>query len=136
MTTDDIRALLDAAAKATPGDRVAFYKHKYDEWNVSLPIEGSTMRWALFDDGIRTERPEADAKFIAAASPDVVASLARIALAAEEVSLLKTAISHAATQGSEAFIDACIKLGLAENAMNDALLAAGLLTTAPQEPQP
>lgn len=30
----------------------------------------------------------------------------------------------------------CIKLGLAENAMNDALRDAGLLTTAPQETQP
>ena len=53
--------------KYTPGPWKAFYKNKYNEWHVSIPIDNSNMRWALFDDGIRSENPEADAKLIAAA---------------------------------------------------------------------
>lgn len=71
-----------SAVKHTPGPWVAFYKAKYDEWHVSVPIAGSSMKWALFDDGIRSENPEADARLIAAA-PELLEALRAIETAAE-----------------------------------------------------
>jgi hypothetical protein len=62
------------SAQHTPGPWEAFYKSKYGEWHVSVPIAGSNMKWAIFDDGIRTENPEADARLIAAA-PDLLEAL-------------------------------------------------------------
>ncbi len=62
--------------KHTPGPWQAFYKSKYDEWHVSIPMPGSSMGWALFDDGVRSENPEADARLIAAA-PELLDVLIR-----------------------------------------------------------
>lgn len=75
--------------------------------------------WARFAGTVQIGRMIIDA--------DKAQALARIALAAVEVSRLKSALSSAATQGSEAFIDASIALGKAETAMNDALRDAGLI---------
>lgn len=58
----------------TPGPWTYFYKHKYDEWHVSVPISGSSMRFGIFDDGIHSENPEADARLIAAA-PEMLEAL-------------------------------------------------------------
>ncbi len=59
----------------TPGPWTAFHKHKYDEWRVSVPIgDASSMKLALFPDGIPTPNPEADARLIAAA-PDLLEAL-------------------------------------------------------------
>lgn len=59
-------------SKHTPGPWSAFYKAKYDEWHVSVPISGSSMKLALFEHGIRSENPKADARLIAAV-PDLLA---------------------------------------------------------------
>lgn len=53
--------------KWTPGPWRAFYKNKYDEWHVSIPLENSNMRWAIFPDGINSRNPAADAHLVAAA---------------------------------------------------------------------
>lgn len=58
----------------TPGPWTAFYKPKYDEWHVSLPMSGSSMRLALAPDGIQSENREGDAHLIAAA-PDMLEAL-------------------------------------------------------------
>jgi len=71
--TEAIREAL--AAGPTPGPWDSFYKHKYDEWHVSVPMAQGNMKWAMFDDGCRTERPEEDAKYIAACNPANVAAL-------------------------------------------------------------
>lgn len=63
--------------KHTPGPWTAFYKNKYDEWHVSLPITGSSMKLALCSDGIQSENREADAHLIAAA-PDLLEALKKI----------------------------------------------------------
>ena len=62
----------------TPGPWTYFYKHKYDEHHVSLPLAGQTMKLALFEDGCPSERPEADARLIAAA-PDLLAACMEVA---------------------------------------------------------
>ena len=53
--------------KHTPGPWIVFHKHKYNEWHVSVPTPGKNMRLGLFDNGIQTDNPEADARLIAAA---------------------------------------------------------------------
>lgn len=63
--------------KHTPGPWTAFYKNKYDEWHVSLPIAGSNMKLSLCSDGIQSENQEADARLIAAA-PDLLDALKRL----------------------------------------------------------
>ena len=60
--------------KFTPGPWSCFYKHKYDEWHVSMPVAGSSMRAGLCDDGIESPNREADAHLIAAA-PDMYEAL-------------------------------------------------------------
>ena len=70
--TEQLKALAEAA---TPGPWTYFPKPKYNEHHVSIPIDGSGMRRALFDDGCQTDRPEADAKFIAAANPERILAL-------------------------------------------------------------
>ena len=67
----------------TPGPWTCFYKSKYDEWHVSVPMSQGSMNWALFDDGVRSENPEADARLIAAA-PDLLAALQALRLAREQ----------------------------------------------------
>lgn len=56
-------------SKHTPGPWTAFYKAKYDEWHVSVPMEGATMKLGLFHGGIPTATicREYDARLIAAA---------------------------------------------------------------------
>ena len=71
----DLDKLEALARAATPGDWTYFPKPKYNEHHVSVPIEGSGMKLALFDDGCHTERPEADARYIAAANPAAVLEL-------------------------------------------------------------
>lgn len=74
--TDDTKLLRDAiAAGPTPGPWTYFYKHKYNEHHVSVPLQGQSFKLALFEDGCPTERPAADAAYIAAASPDRIARL-------------------------------------------------------------
>lgn len=60
--------------KHTPGPWTYFYKNKYDEHHVSLPLIGQSMRLGLFEDGCPTENPEADARLIAAA-PDLLEAM-------------------------------------------------------------
>ena len=60
--------------KHTPSPWVAFKKHKYNEWHVSVPIAGISTRLALFDEGIRSDNQEADARLIAAA-PELLEAL-------------------------------------------------------------
>lgn len=62
------------SAEHTPGPWSCFYKHKYDEWHVSLPVAGSSMKLALAPDGIQSHNREADARLIAAA-PDMLVAL-------------------------------------------------------------
>ena len=71
--TEAIREAL--AAGPTPGPWVSFYKFKYSEWHVGVPLAGQTMKLALFPDGCPTERPGADAEYIAACNPANVAAL-------------------------------------------------------------
>lgn len=92
MTTDDLRALLDAAAKATPGP-CCFYKWsaaKDEAWRARSREcncdhnEYCEKCWPPeFRKGGKWDKFEQP---IAAASPDVVAALARIALAAQLLS--------------------------------------------------
>jgi len=56
----------------TPGPWVSFYKHKYNEWHVGVPVSSGSMKLALFPDGCPTENPESDCRLIAAA-PDLLA---------------------------------------------------------------
>lgn len=76
MNDDERAALRALAMAATPGPWVAFHKHKYDEWHVSVPISGESMRLALFPDGIPTgDKAEYDAQYIARANPQAVLAL-------------------------------------------------------------
>jgi hypothetical protein len=93
--------------KHTPGPWEVFYKTKYDEWHVSVPMSEGNMRWGLFDDGVRSENPEADARLIAAA-PDLLkackalellfAPLARDCTAADAIDKARAAIAKAEGQ--------------------------------------
>lgn len=65
---------MNAETKHTPGPWTYFYKHKYDEWHVALPMDGSQMKTALCDDGIQSANREADARLIAAA-PEMAEAL-------------------------------------------------------------
>tara|TARA_R110000868_G_scaffold117383_1_gene311867 strand:+ start:149 stop:466 length:318 start_codon:yes stop_codon:yes gene_type:complete len=58
----------------TPGPWNAFYKNKYNEWHVSVPMPHGTMKLGLFDNGIPSDNPEADARLIAAA-PELLEAL-------------------------------------------------------------
>jgi len=63
--------------KYTPGPWVCFFKNKYCEWHVSVPISGSTMKRALFEygaPGSTLEESEGNARLIAAA-PDMLNEL-------------------------------------------------------------
>lgn len=100
------------AAGPTPGPWSSFYKSKYDEWHVSIPVADSSMKWALFDDGIRTERPEADARYIAAVNPAAISSLlAEMDAMRKELSdtkeLLRVAVTRSKKPGSF-YIDAAM----------------------------
>ncbi len=109
MTTDDLRALLDAAGKATPG------KWEFDDgdgYSVCRIWAGRRSLARLVGDDAQAE---ADAAYIAAASPDVVASLARIALAAVQW-------GHSATS-----ITTWDQFEADERSLYDALRDAGLL---------
>jgi hypothetical protein len=60
-----LRELCERHRGATPGPWACFYKQKYDEWHVSVPVNGPTaMKLALFPNGIPTECREADANAI------------------------------------------------------------------------
>lgn len=71
----DHATLRELAMAATPGPWQYFEKPKYDEHHVSLPIEGTSLRRPLFVDGCNSDRPEADAMFIAAANPATMQAL-------------------------------------------------------------
>lgn len=58
----------------TPGPWLSFYKAKYDEWHVSLPVADSSFKLALAPDGIQSLNREDDAHLIAAA-PDLLNEL-------------------------------------------------------------
>lgn len=75
MTEAEQRIREALAAGPTPGPWVSFYKHKYDEWHVGVPLPGQSMKLALFPDGCPTERPQADAEFIAACNPENIATV-------------------------------------------------------------
>lgn len=113
MTVDDLRALLDAAAKATPG-----------KWEVEEAPFSVVVRRESWDQVVATTPRQCNRDYIAVASPDVVAALARIALAAVQW-------GHSATS-----ITTWDQFEADERSLYDALRDAGLLTTAPQEPQP
>lgn len=66
----------------TPGPWRCFYKSKYDEWHVSVPMSQSTMKLALFDNGVKSENREADARLISAA-PDLLAALQEVVAISE-----------------------------------------------------
>jgi len=126
MTTDDLRALLDAAAKATPGP-CCFYSWsaaKDEAWRARSREcncdhnEYCEKCWPPeFRKGGKWDKFEPP---IAAASPDTVAALARIALAAMDSVI------------NPAWCGVCDE----DIVLYEALCASGLLTTAPQEPQP
>jgi hypothetical protein len=68
-------------SKFTPGPWKAFYKAKYDEWHISLPVDGSAMRAALFADGIPAINHESDREanaHLIAAAPDMLETLEQI----------------------------------------------------------
>jgi hypothetical protein len=69
----------------SPGPWVSFYKHKYNEWHVGVPVSSGSMKLALFPDGCPTENPEADSHLIGAA-PDLLAALKE--LLASELTLM------------------------------------------------
>ena len=54
-------------SKHTPGPWSVFYKQKYGEWHVAVPIAHGGIKLALFPNGIQTENQESDARLIAAA---------------------------------------------------------------------
>lgn len=88
-----IKAALDAGP--TPGPWDAFHKHKYDEWHVSVPLPRGTMRLALFTDGCPTERPQADAEYIAACNPsNMRAIVAHIDAQAAEIERLRAELER------------------------------------------
>lgn len=74
MSEPKMIALKDRAMSHTPGPWTYFYKHKYDEWHVVIPFEGSSMNRALCPDGIQSNNREADARLMAAA-PDLLEAL-------------------------------------------------------------
>lgn len=81
------REQLEALKGHTPGPWEVFPKMKYNEWHVSVPIEGTLLRLGLFADGVPSNNPEADARLIGAA-PDLLntalAALARAEAAEAE----------------------------------------------------
>lgn len=58
----------------TPGPWVCFYKDKYKEWHVGVPLSTDSMKLALFPDGCPTDNPAADCRLIAAA-PELLEAL-------------------------------------------------------------
>lgn len=75
MSTHELLAEMESGLEGTTkGQWTAFYKHKYDEWHVSVPVEGSSMKLALWEDGCPLG--ESYAKWIAlCCSPDNIARI-------------------------------------------------------------
>lgn len=96
---------MSETAKHTPGPWTAFYKPKYDEWHVSLPMSDCGMKLALAPDGIQSENRMADAHLIAAA-PDMLAALtecqAALAMMIEPNSIERTTLPVAFAQATAA----------------------------------
>jgi len=90
VDTELLDDLEDAALEATPGPWEYFPKPKYSEHHVSIPVNGSTMRMALFAEGCQTERSEQDAKFIAAANPEAILGIVRYARTAKHLLEVRT----------------------------------------------
>lgn len=108
---------MNAHAKFTQGQWTAFYKHKYDEWHVSLPMAGSGMKLALCSDGIQSRNREADAHLIAAA-PDMFEALVE---ARTQVDILQARLGikdHG--NGTLSIIDAALSKAIASRS-EDAL---------------
>ncbi|MDR6218602.1 hypothetical protein [Deinococcus soli (ex Cha et al. 2016)] len=83
----------------TPGHWEAFYKRKYDEHHVSVPVAGSHLALPLFPHGVPTGRPEADARLIGHA-PELreLARCAANVIGAQAAQLTVTAADLAASQ--------------------------------------
>lgn len=82
--TIDLAALAKLAAEATPAPWEACVDDEFEPGHGSYVVSGSDIFAAFCG---RTEDPcaLADAAYIAAASPDVVAALVRVALAAKVI---------------------------------------------------
>lgn len=95
------REQLEALKGHTPGPWKVFPKLKYNEWHVSVPMEGTQMRLGLFADGVPGNNPEADARLIGAA-PDLLntalAALARAEAAEAQLAHLR-ALAQAGGEG-------------------------------------
>lgn len=101
------REQLEALKGHTQGPWEVFPKLKYNEWHVSVPMEGAQMRLGLFADGVPGNNPEPDARLIAAA-PDLLntalAALARAEAAEARVRDLERVLRNAsATLGWYAY---------------------------------
>jgi hypothetical protein len=70
-------ALATEKESHTPGPWVCFYKDKYKEWHVGVPLSRGSMKLALFPDGCPTDNPGADCRLIAAA-PELLKALKEV----------------------------------------------------------
>jgi hypothetical protein len=93
---DEIRARCEAA---TPAPWNYFYKNKYREHHVSVPIEGSSFTEAIFPDGCPIDGLSEDdgknAEFIAHAREDIPALLEYIGQLRAENAGLKEQLKKA-----------------------------------------
>jgi len=151
MTPDSLRALLDAAAKATPGPwHQAGIANNERHWmRETRDGNNRSVAWCGTNPEQEAHR---NAAYIAAASPDTVAALARIALAAAECDLTLSRVIHELAGAASlcwepkptGVFDSSLAIGFCEDAIDElrailrdgGLHDAGLLTTALQEPQP
>jgi hypothetical protein len=88
--TVDLAALAKLASEATPGPWRARKWPAPRMVEVLAATKPPIISWSGFDDSNRTKTEhDANAAYIAAASPDVVAKLVRVALAAKATHLVK-----------------------------------------------
>jgi len=103
--------------KHTPGPWSCFYKPKYDEWHVSLPMANCGMKLALAPDGIQSENREADAHLIGAA-PEMLAALqecqSALAMMVSPNSIEQTTVANAFAAATAADVKARAAIAKAE----------------------